>query len=156
MGGILTVDIKLRKATIDDLDTLIDLEKKGFSVDLFARNQFRYLLTKANATAIIIEVSSVVAGAAIMLWKRNLNSGRLYNIVINPTLHGQGIGRRLIKACEQEAITRGCSSISLEVRSDNTRAISFYLKQGYIRLKTVPGYYSDGASALKMRKNLKS
>jgi len=89
-----------------------------------------------------------------MLWKKNLKSGRLYNIVINPSLHGRGIGSKLIEACQKETIRHGCSSITLEVRTDNRRAISFYQRHGFIRVKTAPGYYSDGGSALKMKKTL--
>ncbi|HKK20300.1 MAG TPA: peptidase C39 family protein, partial [candidate division Zixibacteria bacterium] len=55
---------------------------------------------------------------------------------------------------EREASKRECQEMSLEVRSDNKQAIGFYEKHRYKVVDSLPGYYSDGASGLRMVKPL--
>lgn len=146
--------IRIRSGNIGDLDSLVDLETRGFTSDRFDRSQFRYLLTRARADILVAEISGRIAGAAIMLWRDKTRSGRLYNIVIDPSFQKQGIGKRLIGACESEAVRLGRDRVTLEVRTDNKNAISFYRKHGYKIERTLPGYYADGVSALRMKKDL--
>lgn len=148
--------IRIRRARLSDLDDLVGLEAKGFSSDQFGVNQFKYLVTKARATVLVGEAAGRIAGAAVMLWRLDSPSGRLYNIVIDPLFQGRGIGSRLLEACEKEAAKRRCETVRLEVRTDNRRAIDFYRHHGYVIEKTLRGYYSDGASALRMKKRLDS
>ena len=46
---------------------------------------------------------------------------------------------------------RRCLEMTLEVREDNAIAIAFYRKLGFVEFAQAPGYYHDGAAALKMR-----
>ena len=144
----------IRPATAEDLDALVGLEQRGFRSDRFSRDQLNYLVTRARATALVLEFNGTVAGAAIMLWRRGLTIGRIYNIVIDPQYHGKRFGARLLEVCELEAIRRGCTEASLEVRLDNKQAIGFYEKHGYRIDETIEDYYSDGTSALRMLKTL--
>jgi len=62
---------------------------------------------------------------------------------------GQGIGRRLLRACLAAARRRGFRRIELQVRAPNTAAIALYLSEGFERegLKRraacVDGLYED-------------
>jgi ribosomal protein S18 acetylase RimI-like enzyme len=44
----------------------------------------------------------------------------------------------------------------LEVREDNARAIGLYEKSGYRLFGRKPGYYADGATALRFEKTLEA
>jgi ribosomal-protein-alanine N-acetyltransferase len=142
----------IREASPGDLDALLELELAGFDRDAFRRGQLRYLLNRANATTFLLEEDGKVLGAAIMLWRKNSSVGRLYSIVVDPAFQGQGLGRKLLKACEDAALRRGCASLSREVRADNQRAILFYQRHGYRTTESLPGYYADGAAGLRMVK----
>jgi ribosomal-protein-alanine N-acetyltransferase len=144
----------IREATPQDLDALLDMEQAAFNRDAFRLGQLRYLLTRAKATTFILEDDGRILGSAVMLWRKNSRSGRLYSIAIYPAFQGQGWGSQLLQACEAAAIRRGCASLSLEVRADNQQAIVFYQRRGYQISKSLPGYYSDGTSGLRMVKQL--
>ena len=45
----------------------------------------------------------------------------------------RGVGRRLLDACEELALSRGMDRIRLEVTDSNERAVRFYTKNGFVR-----------------------
>jgi len=149
-------DVKIRPGDIGDLDSLLALEVRGFDSDRFDLNHLRYLILKAKSTILVAEIDGEIVGSAIMIWRDKARSGRLYSIVIDPSIQKRGIGGKLMEACESETFRHGRDSVTLEVRADNKNAISFYQKLGYKTQRTLTGYYSDGVSGLKMKKDLQS
>ncbi len=145
---------RLRLATEHDLNALHQLEMVAFETDRFTRDQIDYLLTESRATTFVLEVGSLIAGAACVLWRRSHHGARLYNIAVDPSYQGKGLGLTLLKECELEAARRGCEKMVLEVREDNLSAIRFYERRGYVTLRTMPDYYDDGTAGLKMSKVL--
>ena len=154
MGISVPDAIRIRKATLRDLDTLHQLEVTHFGDDQFSRSQLRHLITRANATTYVIENGDAIAGSAIMVWRKNSRIGRLYSILITRQAQGHGLGAILLSSCESDAMKRGCTHLSLEVRADNRSAIGLYLKNGYEITDSLPGYYADGSNGLKMVKRL--
>lgn len=55
----------------------------------------------------------------------------IHDIAVDPAARGKGIGRRLLDAVNQEAKKIGCCKVTLEVRSDNVRAMSLYRSVGF-------------------------
>ncbi len=157
MGISVPDALRIRPATLRDLDTLHQLEVTHFGDDQFSRSQLRHLITRANATSYVVEKGhdvADVAGSAIMVWRKNSRIGRLYSILISRDAQGHGLGAKLLARCESDAKKRGCTHVTLEVRTDNRPAIAMYLKHGYEITDSLPGYYHDGSNGLKMVKQL--
>lgn len=57
--------------------------------------------------------------------------GWVYYLGVDPARRGTGIGRLLMKACEQWLTERGCPKIQLMLRGDNAQARGFYDSLGY-------------------------
>jgi ribosomal protein S18 acetylase RimI-like enzyme len=55
----------------------------------------------------------------------------IHDIAVSPAARGQGIGRQLLAAVEAEARALGCGKVTLEVRSDNIRAMGLYRSVGF-------------------------
>jgi ribosomal protein S18 acetylase RimI-like enzyme len=55
----------------------------------------------------------------------------IHDIAVHPDFRGQGVGRELLAAVEEHARQQGCCKVTLEVRSDNHRAMAAYRKAGY-------------------------
>ena len=55
----------------------------------------------------------------------------IHDIAVSPAARGQGIGRLLLTRIEQDARALGCCKVTLEVRSDNARAMGLYQAVGF-------------------------
>ncbi len=75
----------------------------------------------------------------------------LLRIAVDPAHRGQGLGRRLLEACQRELAEAGMLDQFLEVRAANAAAIQLYRSCGWRRCGLRPGYYPDGEDALLFR-----
>ncbi|MCA9265305.1 MAG: GNAT family N-acetyltransferase [Planctomycetales bacterium] len=50
---------------------------------------------------------------------------------VNPSLRGRGLGRSLLAAIQEEALSTGCCKLTLEVQQNNARARAIYEKFGF-------------------------
>ncbi len=70
---------------------------------------------------------------------------------VDPLYQGRGIGRALLRACEQQM---QFPRSKLTVRISNDRAILLYQKEGYRTVELWKKYYNDGEDGLVMEKIL--
>jgi ribosomal-protein-alanine N-acetyltransferase len=87
-----------------------------------------------------------------------LEDAHITTVAVDPTYQGRKHGERILIHLLDEAIERGASWITLEVRESNTVAQKLYQKYGFAIVNTRRGYYSDNdENALVMwAGNLKS
>ena len=69
---------------------------------------------------------------------------------VDPTFRGRGIGRMLLDAIFDEAVSTGCCKLTLEVQQNNSRARSIYGKFGFTQ--AVYAADSEGGGSLYMVK----
>jgi ribosomal protein S18 acetylase RimI-like enzyme len=55
----------------------------------------------------------------------------IHDLAVLPECRGQGVGRALLRAVEQEARRTACCRLTLEVRDDNKAAQHVYLRAGF-------------------------
>lgn len=72
-------------------------------------------------------------------------------ICVLPTVQGMGVAKVLMEESEREALRRGFKKMHLTVAGDNTRAINFYQKLGYLS-----NCKKSGKDFVFMEKELKS
>lgn len=146
---------RIRRATLEDIDQLSELDGIGFGPEAFSRSRLKYLLSKGQATILAVECEGTLVGSAVILWRKDSSKARIYSILIHPTHQGLGLGRRLLSECEDLAVQSGRTCMSLEVRADNSRAIHFYDAHGYTNVKSLPNYYDFGIEGLRMEKHFR-
>ncbi|MDP1697265.1 MAG: GNAT family N-acetyltransferase [Xanthomonadaceae bacterium] len=146
-------DIALRPAHAEDLPALLALEAQ-FPGDRMTARQFRRHLHSASARFQVAQQGVAVIGASLLFFRSGSDSARLYSLIVAASARAQGIGARLLADAEQAARDRDCQWLRLEVRTDNTAAIALYQRAGYRVVGQRPGYYDDGAAALRMQRAL--
>lgn len=146
---------EIRTARASDVDDLAAIEKAVFSSDRISRRSFRLFIERETAETLVAEVDGRLAGYAIVLFRKGSGVARLYSIAVGPFFGALGIGRRLLSAAEEAAFEHDRMMLRLEVREDNDRAIRIYEQAGYRKIGREPGYYEDGATALRYEKTLR-
>ncbi|MGH8505065.1 MAG: GNAT family N-acetyltransferase [Stenotrophobium sp.] len=145
---------RVRRARPDDAQAIYDLERH-FPSDQMTLRSVRDFLRSPRASVWIAQVEAGhVAGNLILLTRARSHTSRIYSVVVDPVARGRGIAQRLLHAAETAACKLGIAAITLEVRADNAAARALYRKQGYAEIRTLPGFYDDGADGLKLRKAL--
>lgn len=144
----------IRLATQKDLDHLVNLEQENFSTDVLSRHHFRYLLKRNSAEIYVAIHQKKLVGCAIMLFRKNSFTARIYSLVVSKQHRRLGIAQALQKKIEKNALRRHCDTIILEVRKDNTPAIQFYQKHHYKIFGKYIKFYEDQTDALRMKKSL--
>ncbi len=142
---------RIRIGHARDLPALVALEKNTFDDDRFSRRQFHWLLTRANGYFLVSEVNQVLVGYVIGLYRRNSRICRCYGLAVAAPFRGGSLAQQLMGKLRADAIRRRCVAISLEVRTDNQRAINFYRRLGFQHYQELPKYYDHGADGLRLR-----
>ncbi|QBB72245.1 GNAT family N-acetyltransferase [Pseudolysobacter antarcticus] len=146
--------ILLRRGRAEDLDAMVALERRAFTGDHLSRRQYAHHLRSHSAEVVVAMAGAVLCGKALLFFRRGQDIARLYSIAVAHEARGQGLGEKLLLACEHAAIARGCKRLRLEVRQDNPGAQRLYERLGYQRFGARSGYYEDGADAWRYEKAL--
>lgn len=141
-------------ATLTDVPALLRIEERCFSTDRLTRRSFIHLLRRGNATCLVATDGDALAGYALLLFNAGTSLARLYSFAVDPDHRGKGFAGMLLDAAERAAADHDEAYIRLEVRRDNTPAISLYKKHGYREFGTFPDYYEDHMEALRLEKRL--
>lgn len=143
----------IRVAGPDDLGALVALEAGFPAEDRFDRRTWRRLLAGRTLT-LVAESRGQIVASAVLLFRQGSDLARLYSISVDPAARGQGVGARLLAACEDRARQRGAQRMRLEVRSTNSSAHRLYDAAGYRVIARLESYYPDGEAAHRMEKVL--
>ncbi len=60
-------------------------------------------------------------------------------VTLNSTREGRGVGSKLLRSLRDLARTGGCRRLWLITTNDNTRALGFYQKRGFVIAAVYPG-----------------
>ncbi|MBC9798625.1 GNAT family N-acetyltransferase [Sinomicrobium weinanense] len=142
-------EIQLRRAVLDDLDTLLEFEQGIIEAErpfdeTLKEEKISYYDLKAfildpDTEVVVAESDGKPVGsgyARIMDAKSFLKHGKyayLGFMYVHPEYRGRGINKRIVDALKQWSLSRNISEIRLDVYSDNLAAIRAYEKAGFQR-----------------------
>lgn len=149
----------VREAVKSDADDLVQIEASAFVEEKrFSTRQIKRLIANPRAVVLVAQAHReaphriLAYSAALTRQHPRWQSGRIITVAVASPHKGQGIGRTivtsLIDRLKKEDITR----VFLEVRVDNTPAISLYESLGFETTALLVDYYADGAHAIRMRR----
>lgn len=144
----------IRPATLADLDALLALEEATFTSDRISRTQWRRHIASRSTSVLVHGAPGAIDAAAVVCYRRNSRSARLYSLAVHAHTRGSGLGGAMLAAAEADAGAHGCTAMRLEVHTGNTAALALYERRGYARVARLPRFYEDGADAWRYAKDL--
>ncbi len=148
--------MELRPFRASDLDILAEIDRECFPVGIsYSREELVGFIGQPQArTWVAVEGDEVVG--FLVADRVSAQLGHIITIDVVEAWRGRGFGRRLMDAADAWAKALGLRLMSLETAEDNCRAQQFYEGRGYEKLKRLRQYYSNGADAWVMVKQLKN
>ena len=141
--------MKLRLAHPSDARALHALEGTLFEQRDYplSRRAFYYHIRHSLLCVAEAETGEI-AGYALFLIRRR--RPKLYSIGVAPAYRGRGVAASLLGYLLEMLEQRGMKQPVLEVRCDNTAAISLYRRFGFRETKRLKAFYRDGSDAWLM------
>lgn len=136
----------LRPAQRRDVPTLIELETYCFSPADYplSRSSFYYHITNNLMMVIEDAFGKVIAYGLVLV---HYTRSKVYSLCVHPEHRGQGLAEKLLHAMLEMLGSQGFKHTDLEVKVNNHKAIALYERLGFKPLKTIAGFYKDGADA---------
>lgn len=129
----------IRKATVDDILSIVDMENKVFKETLGEKFLYQEMTMNPYAYYYVFELGKQVIG--YIGYRVDLEFAEMMNFCVTPTHQSEGYGTNLLTSSLNEIIKLGAKSIILEVRKSNVRAQHVYEKLGFKASHTKPNYY---------------
>ena len=144
-----------RRATLDDLEAIMTLERASFPSDAWSDAMMREELTSPHGWYVVVEEAGGLMGYAGLRAARGAADADIQTITIAAGGRGRGRGRALLRELLEEAARRGVRDVFLEVRADNPIAQGLYVSEGFAEVGRRPRYYQpDGVDAIVMKLDL--
>jgi ribosomal protein S18 acetylase RimI-like enzyme len=146
--------IRLRKASLDDLAALVELEYAAFPGDWISRRSWRDLLTSPAALVTIAQSGHDSIGSCVLLTNTRTSVARIYSIAVSGKARRRGVAKLLIEASIEHAEAHGANVCRLETRVDNTSAQALFEAMGFEAFARSAHYYQDGVDAIRYERQL--
>ncbi|UCB58405.1 MAG: ribosomal protein S18-alanine N-acetyltransferase [Thermoplasmatales archaeon] len=99
---------------------------------------------------IIAELNHKIIGFLVGV-KIHQKKAKILMLSVNPDFHRQKIGEKLLFQFIKTIINENIKRVELEVRTDNIKAIKFYEKYNFKKVKKIKNFYQNEESAYTMR-----
>jgi len=136
----------IRRARPSDLPRILAVERAGFGEWAWDRNLFaEYTRTCGELFLVALEGNKVVG---YCIGRIDRGTAGIESIAVAPSVKGKGAADLLLRSLLRRLKRRGVSRVGLMVKITNLRAIAFYERQGFRRIRKIPHYYEDQQAGL--------
>ncbi len=157
--------VTLRDFQTTDFETLWRIDQKCFPPGIaYTKAELRAYVSAPGVFTLVADETAGGEGSTaesgsilgfIVAQANRSGIGHIITIDVLPEGRRNGIGSSLLSAAEQRLLNSRCDRVRLETSVDNSAAQKFYERHGYAVAKTIPEYYSNGADAFVLMKNLR-
>jgi ribosomal-protein-alanine N-acetyltransferase len=138
----------VRRAKLQDLDRVMEIERASFGREAYDRNLFAEYLRVCGDLFLLARRGGSVCGYMITCARGD--RAEIVSVAVDPAARGRGAARALMSSTLRRLRTRGVVRIGLIVKTTNAGARAFYEKCGFRKLRRVPRYYEDGTDGILM------
>lgn len=142
--------IEIVEMTQDHVTAIAQLEKDCFS-DPWSDKSIAYELTNSLSLWLVAVEDACVVGYVGS--QTVMGESDMMNLAVDVHHRMRGIGALLVDSLVDALRHRGSSSLTLEVRASNEKAIKLYQRTGFVQVGRRPNYYRNPREdALILRK----
>ncbi|MGS0740580.1 ribosomal protein S18-alanine N-acetyltransferase [Glaciimonas sp. GG7] len=124
--------------SIADLEEVVEIEKRVYSHP-WTYGNFVDSITSGYQCWTLRDAAHRLVGYFFLM--SVVDEAHLLNISVHGDLHGCGIGKQLLDKVVLQAHDQAMTSVLLEVRPSNPRAIMIYQRYGFVQIGIRPSYY---------------
>lgn len=144
--------MEIQTATLLDLAALRKLEHASFEKDAWPLLDLIAVLSWPDVIRLKAVEDNAMIGFVAGDPRPSQGAVWVAIIVVDPHHQRRGIGRALLRACEEQA---KLPRMKLSVRLSNQGALLLYEQEGYRTVDVWKNYYNDGEDGLVMEKRLR-
>ena len=126
--------MKIRKATVNDITTIIDIwEKSKLPIRPLGRdnpNNLATQLLKPNMWILICEINNKAIG--VVMVTHDTRKGWINRLAILPSERKKGLGMKLLQEAEKTLAEEGIDIFTALIHHDNTPSRKLFEKANYI------------------------
>ena len=139
-----------------DLDRIEEIEAASFGADAYDRNLFAEYTRICGGLFLVAIAGTKVVGYSITALPLRWAGERaeLVSVAVDPAHLGKGAAAAMMESTLRRLRRRRVARLALTVKVTNLRALAFYAKYGFRKLRRVAGYYEDHADGLILFKDL--
>jgi len=141
MSEVLEHGLMAAPMTLADVDEVWALECSVFPYP-WSRKNFADSVDSGYDCWTVRDAAGGLAGYYLLMYA--VDEAHLLDVAVAAPLQRQGLGRRLLARIGARAKQQGMTSILLEVRPSNERALAVYRHYGYAEIGRRKGYYPAG------------
>jgi ribosomal-protein-alanine N-acetyltransferase len=131
--------LELRPMVVDDVDEVHALERRVFPHPWSRANFMDSLSSGYDAWVLREPGEGALAGYFLVMYA--VDEAHLLDVAVSGERHGSGLGRWLLDRIATRSRAMGMTSVLLEVRPSNERALQVYGRYGYTQIGRRKGYY---------------
>ena len=147
-------DVTIEQMQDRHLPDVVRIERDSYP-DPWSRDSFSRELAAQPVSVPLVAIRSEAVVGFVVAWFV-VDEAHIGNVAVSPQERGNGIGRMMMQYLEEQAIDRGCTYGSLEVRESNVAAKQLYARMGYRPIGRRKEYYRHSEEdAIVMIKTLK-
>lgn len=146
--------VSLRFFRPDDLEVLYQIDQECFEPGVsYSHEELAAFIVHQDSKTWVATVGKEIVGFLIAN-RRPRPGGHVITVDVVERWRRCGVATQLMNAAEGWGRLQKLQFIRLETAEDNSAALAFYEKRGYVKVRRVPRYYSNGAAAWVMVKAL--
>ena len=135
-----------------DFERLQEIEHASFGKDAYDRNLFADLFHKCGDLFLVAESGRNIWGYMVTCTRGG--RAEVVSIAVDPPARRTGAATDLMASTLRRLRRRGIQRVGLMVRTGNRRAVAFYERHGFTKVRIVRKYYGDRSDGWFMAKDL--
>ena len=140
-----------RRFRLSDMGRILEIERALFPRDAYDRNLFaEYFHTCGDLFLVLVRCGNICGYMLTCIRPRP----EIVSIAVQPAERRKGAASLLLESTIRRLRRRQVDRLSLMVRVRNRKALKFYVKYGFVKIRVVRQYYDDATDGFLMSKNL--